>query len=62
MWAPPRTRDTLTALRALDRCGRNAGRWAALAAAMNFQYDDEKITFGQLLDSLDAASADAQTS
>ncbi|MBZ6295785.1 hypothetical protein ACWCQJ_20610 [Streptomyces olivaceus] len=41
----------------LDHCGRSTGRWEALAAAMTFDYDDEKITFGQLLDSLDPASA-----
>ncbi|GAA3183071.1 hypothetical protein GCM10017688_41300 [Streptomyces ramulosus] len=35
----------------LDRCGRSAGRREALAG-MTFDYDDEKITFGQLLDSL----------
>ncbi|MFI8966931.1 hypothetical protein ACIGO8_33025 [Streptomyces sp. NPDC053493] len=46
----------------LDRCGRSADRWAALAAAMTFGYGEEKITLGQLLDSLDPASADAQTS
>ncbi|MFG2227729.1 hypothetical protein [Streptomyces sp. NPDC048644] len=46
----------------LDHCGRSAGRWEALAAAMTFDYDDEKITFGQLLDSLNSAPAKAQTS
>ncbi|MEV4431037.1 hypothetical protein AB0K23_38015 [Streptomyces sp. NPDC049602] len=34
----------------LDRCGRGPDRWAALAAAMTFEYE-EKITFGDLLDS-----------
>jgi len=29
---------------------------------MTFDYDDEKITFGQLLDSLDGAAAQARTS
>lgn len=43
----------------LDRCGRSTGRWEALAAAMSFDYDAEKITFGQLLDSLDPAPAGA---
>ncbi|MFD3567375.1 hypothetical protein [Streptomyces sp. NPDC058667] len=46
----------------LDRCGRSTDRWAALAAAMTFDYDEEKITFGELLDSLDPTLADAQTS
>ncbi|MEU7261664.1 hypothetical protein AB0B21_38585 [Streptomyces rimosus] len=45
----------------LDHCGRSTGRWEALAVAMAFDYDDEKITFGQLLDSLDSAPAKAQT-
>ncbi|MER7108785.1 hypothetical protein [Streptomyces sp. NPDC000229] len=44
-----------------DRCGRSTDRWAALAAAMTFEYDEEKITFGELLDSLDPAPAGAQT-
>ncbi|WP_018569489.1 hypothetical protein [Streptomyces sp. PsTaAH-124] len=46
----------------LEHCGRSTRRWEALAAAMTFDYDDEKITFGQLLDSLDPALAEAQTS
>ncbi|MER7694745.1 hypothetical protein [Streptomyces sp. NPDC097610] len=46
----------------LDRCGRATGRWEALAAAMTFDYNDEKITFGQLLDSLDPTPAQAHTS
>ena len=46
----------------LDHCGRSTDRWEALAAAMTFDYDDEKITFGQLLDSLGPAPAEAQTS
>lgn len=29
---------------------------------MTFDYDEEKITFGQLLDSLDHTPAEAQTS
>jgi hypothetical protein len=29
---------------------------------MTFDYDEEKITFGHLLDSLDSAPAGAQTS
>ncbi|MFC8790798.1 hypothetical protein [Streptomyces cinereoruber] len=45
----------------LDRCGRSTDRWAALAAAMTFEYDEEKISFEELLDSLDPAPADAQT-
>ncbi|MFF7412030.1 hypothetical protein [Streptomyces lydicus] len=43
----------------LDACGRSAGRWEALAAAMTFDYDDEKITFGELLDSLAGETAEA---
>ncbi|MGW5295923.1 hypothetical protein [Streptomyces bacillaris] len=39
----------------LDRCGKSADWWAALAAAMIFAYGEEKITFGELLDSLDHA-------
>ncbi|MFI9293705.1 hypothetical protein [Streptomyces gardneri] len=46
----------------LDRCGRNTDRWAALAAAMTFRYDEEKITFGYLLDSLDSTPAGTQKS
>ncbi|MFC8273809.1 hypothetical protein ACFUJR_15050 [Streptomyces sp. NPDC057271] len=46
----------------LDRCGRSADRWAALAAAMTFDYDEEKITFGEFLDSLDQTPARAHTS
>ncbi|MFI1760292.1 hypothetical protein [Streptomyces sp. NPDC020571] len=46
----------------LDRCGLSTDRWEALAAAMTFDYDDEKITFGELLDSLDPTPAEAQTS
>ncbi|MER6481039.1 hypothetical protein ACFFSH_39945 [Streptomyces filamentosus] len=46
----------------LDRCGRNAGRWAALAAATNFQHHEETITFGDLLDSLDSVPASMQKS
>ncbi|OEJ36313.1 hypothetical protein [Streptomyces agglomeratus] len=46
----------------LDYCGRSTNRWEALSAAMTFDYDDEKITFGQLLDSLDPAPAEAPTS
>ncbi|MEU9796183.1 hypothetical protein AB0E27_37355, partial [Streptomyces sparsogenes] len=46
----------------LDHCGRSTQRWEALAATMTFDYDDEEITFGQLLDSLDPRPAGAQTS
>ncbi|MGW2777307.1 hypothetical protein ACWC4C_33215 [Streptomyces olivaceoviridis] len=46
----------------LDHCGRSTRRWEALAAAMTFDYDEEKITFGQLLGSLDPTPAEAQTS
>ncbi|GAA2345139.1 hypothetical protein OKJ48_40005 [Streptomyces kunmingensis] len=46
----------------LERCGRSTDRWAALAAAVTFDYDDQEITFGQLLDSLDGAPARAHTS
>lgn len=45
-----------------DHCVRGTGRWEALAAAMTFDYNDEKITFGQLLDSLDPTPAQAHTS
>ncbi|MBP2400845.1 hypothetical protein [Streptomyces syringium] len=46
----------------LDRCGRSSDRWAALGAAMTFAYGEEKITFGELLDSLDDSPPPAQTS
>ncbi|MEU1106549.1 hypothetical protein ABZ408_37165 [Streptomyces tibetensis] len=46
----------------LDGCGRSTRRWETLAAAMTFDYDEEKITFGQLLDSLDNTGVGAQTS
>ncbi|MET9500023.1 hypothetical protein [Streptomyces sp. NPDC006552] len=41
----------------LDRCGRSTHRGEALAAAMTSDYNDEKITFGDLLDSLDPTPA-----
>ncbi|MEE4494987.1 hypothetical protein [Streptomyces sp. BE230] len=44
----------------LDHCGRSTGRWTALAAAVTFAYHEEKSTFGQLIDSLDGAPAQAQ--
>ncbi|MDW8478401.1 hypothetical protein R3L02_42405 [Streptomyces scabiei] len=44
----------------LDHCGRSTERWAALAAAMTFDYDKEKITFGELLNSLDHTPAKVQ--
>ncbi|MFJ1550599.1 hypothetical protein [Streptomyces sp. NPDC088246] len=46
----------------LYRCGCSTDRWAALAVVMTFECDEEKITFGELLDSLDDAPARAQTS
>ncbi|MER8226364.1 hypothetical protein ABTZ58_38905 [Streptomyces sp. NPDC094143] len=42
----------------LDHCGHSTDRWEALAAAMTFDYDGEKITFGELLDSLAGATAE----
>ncbi|MEV7447031.1 hypothetical protein AB0O22_38805 [Streptomyces sp. NPDC091204] len=45
----------------LDRCGRSSDRWTALAAVMTFDYNEEKITFGELLDSLADAPPTAQT-
>ncbi|MFD0297403.1 hypothetical protein [Streptomyces sp. NPDC127118] len=45
----------------LDHCGRSTNRWEALAAAMTFDYDEDKSTFGQLLDSLDHTPARART-
>ncbi|MGW1768588.1 hypothetical protein ACWCQL_31670 [Streptomyces sp. NPDC002073] len=50
------------ALILLDHCGRSAARWAALSAAMTFEYDEERITFGDLIDSLDSAPAGTQKS
>ncbi|WP_331726628.1 hypothetical protein OG592_44215 (plasmid) [Streptomyces avidinii] len=41
----------------LEHCGRRTGRWEALAAAMTFEYNDTKVTFGELLDSLDGTPA-----
>ncbi|MFJ2736149.1 hypothetical protein [Streptomyces sp. NPDC087317] len=46
----------------LDHCGHSTGRWEALAVTMSFAYDEKKITFGQLLDSLDGAPTRARTS
>ncbi|MFH8558938.1 hypothetical protein ACH4FE_35850 [Streptomyces celluloflavus] len=46
----------------LEHCGRSTGRWEALAAAMAFEYDETKPTFGELLDSLDGAPATPRTS
>lgn len=46
----------------LEHCGRSTDRWAALAAAMTFEYDEAKITFGELLDSLDGKPTEAQAS
>lgn len=46
----------------LEHCGRSTGRWEALATVMTFDYDDEKIPFGQLLEFLDGAPARARTS
>ncbi|WP_191134066.1 hypothetical protein [Streptomyces sp. col6] len=43
----------------LDHCGRDPGRWEALAAAMTFIYTDERFTSGQLLDSLNPVPAPA---
>jgi hypothetical protein len=45
----------------LDRCGHSTERWAALAGAITFAYDEEKISFGELLDSLDHAPEKMQT-
>ncbi|MFJ7412814.1 hypothetical protein ACIQWZ_18650 [Streptomyces sp. NPDC098077] len=47
--------DVLTLL--LEHCGRSSERWKALAAAMTFRHDEEKISLGQLLDSLDRTPA-----
>lgn len=44
----------------LDHCGRSTERWAALAVAMTFAYDEGKISFGELLDSLDHAPEKVQ--
>ncbi|MEU5136979.1 hypothetical protein [Streptomyces californicus] len=53
--------DVLTLL--LERCGRSSERWKALAAAMTFGQDEEKVPLGQLLDSLDdSTSVDASLS
>ncbi|WP_331756495.1 hypothetical protein OH787_40555 (plasmid) [Streptomyces sp. NBC_01547] len=41
----------------LEHCGRSTDRWEALAAAMTFEYNDTKVTFGELLDSLDGTPA-----
>ncbi|MET7493253.1 hypothetical protein ABZV61_05135 [Streptomyces sp900116325] len=46
----------------MGHCGHNTDRWAALAAAMILEYDEEKITFGELLDSVNGVPAPAQTS
>ncbi|MEV8547260.1 hypothetical protein [Streptomyces sp. NPDC051572] len=46
----------------LEHCGHSTRRWEAFAAAMTFDYDESTITFGQLLDDLDHAPAEARTS
>lgn len=46
----------------LEHCGRSTGRWEALATFMTFDYDDGKITFGQVLYSLDGTPNQARTS
>ncbi|MEU5632151.1 hypothetical protein ACH47C_23575 [Streptomyces rishiriensis] len=46
----------------LDHCGRSTEKWAALAAAMTFDYDKEKITFGELLNSLNRTAAKVEAS
>ncbi|MFD4539039.1 hypothetical protein [Streptomyces bauhiniae] len=45
----------------LEHCGRSTARWETLAAAMTFDYGDEEITFGQLLDSLHPTLVKVQT-
>lgn len=45
----------------LEHCGHSTGRWEALAAAMTFEYDEAKPTFGEFLDSLDDAPATPRT-
>ncbi|MEU6346563.1 hypothetical protein ABZ883_37085 [Streptomyces sp. NPDC046977] len=45
----------------LERCGRSTGRWEALSAAMAFASDDTKVTFGELLDTLDDISEATRT-
>ncbi|HBF82490.1 MAG TPA: hypothetical protein DD420_21935 [Streptomyces sp.] len=44
----------------LEHCGRNTSRWEALAMAMTFEYDETKLSFGELLDSLDGAPSQTQ--
>ncbi len=51
-----RHEPTVTLKILLDHCGRSTDRWEALASAMTFGYDDEKVTFGELLDSLASAT------
>ncbi|MFD5932490.1 hypothetical protein [Streptomyces sp. NPDC060333] len=41
----------------LEHCGRSTGRWEALAAAMTFEYEEAKPTFGEFLDFLVDAPA-----
>ncbi|MDW4916319.1 hypothetical protein [Streptomyces californicus] len=52
--------DVLTLL--LEHCGRSSARWKALAAAMTFRHDEEKISLGQFLDSLDRTPARRRSS
>lgn len=50
----PTRQEPGTALKfLLEHCGRSTGRWEALDAAVTFEYDDTKLTFGELLASLD---------
>ncbi|MFF3755247.1 hypothetical protein ACFYYH_33210 [Streptomyces sp. NPDC002018] len=38
----------------LARCGTDPTHWQALLKALDFTFDDDKVTFGQLLDTLSA--------
>ncbi|MFD7896317.1 hypothetical protein [Streptomyces sp. NPDC059743] len=47
--------DPVVALPALlAQCGTDPERWQALLKALDFAFDDDKVTFGQLLDTLSA--------
>ncbi|MEU6609965.1 hypothetical protein ABZ922_33775 [Streptomyces shenzhenensis] len=41
----------------LDRCGTEPHRWQALLNALDFDFDDDNVTFGQFLDTLSAQLA-----
>ncbi|WP_371660918.1 hypothetical protein [Streptomyces sp. NBC_00280] len=41
----------------LDQCGTASHRWQALLRALDFDFDDDRVTFGQFLDTLSVQPA-----